>query len=106
MRRARFSDFFSSSIFSDNQIWFLASLPAGMIFGLLGYLSNRIPLLSLILALCFLTEPFVIGYIPGLKSLPWTTVLAGQIAGIFLICVGILIVYIACRAAIKGGRNG
>ena len=98
--------FFSSSIFSDNQIWFLASLPAGMIFGLLGYLSNRIPLLSLILALCFLTEPFVIGYIPGLKSLPWTTVLAGQIAGIFLICVGILIVYIACKEAIKGGRNG
>lgn len=77
-----------------------------MIFGLLGHLSNRIPLLSLILALCFLTEPFIIGYIPGVKSLPWTTVLAGQIAGISLVCVGILIVYIACKEAIKGGRNG
>lgn len=101
-----FLGFFSSSIFFDNQIWFLASLPAGMIFGLLGSLSDRIPLLSLSLALCFLAEPFVVGYIPGLKSLPWTTVLAGQIAGTFLICVGIFIVYIACKKAIKVGRNG
>ncbi|MFI5504720.1 Uncharacterised protein [Corynebacterium kutscheri] len=85
------------NIFSNDFLWFIVALIFGPIFGLLGFFSQKIPKIELIIPLLFIAEPFLRGYLPARTDLPWPTYLADLIASVLLIIIGLVLAIVFLR---------